>query len=100
MAWITLPEVHGARKELAIEKPKPQIPTKQVDKNRPKLGWGRAGIKCKKLQPVADTQASTCKSSKIPTVQQVTKGSMDFSVPEWLITNETETIIRRDARWK
>ena len=38
-ARITLPEVHGAKKAIATnvlpEKPKPQIPAKQVDKNRP-----------------------------------------------------------------
>ena len=49
-AGITLPEVHRAKKALTTnvlpEKPKPQIPTKQIDKNRPKLGWGRAGIRC------------------------------------------------------
>ena len=31
-----------------LEKQKPQIQTKQVVKNRPKLGRGRAGIRCKK----------------------------------------------------
>ena len=45
---INLPEVHSARKTLAtsmpIEKQKPQIQGKQVDKNRPKLGRGRAGM--------------------------------------------------------
>ena len=45
---ISLPEVHGARKMLVtsmpIEKQKPQIQVKQVDKNRPKLGTGRAGV--------------------------------------------------------
>ena len=38
VAGITLSEVHGAKKALNIESPKPQIPSKQVDKNRPKLG--------------------------------------------------------------
>ena len=47
-AGIILLEVHGAKKAITIESPKPKIPTKQVDKNRPKLGQGRAGIKCKK----------------------------------------------------
>ena len=45
---ISLPEVHGAKKTLVIhaplEKQKPQIQVKQVDKNRPSLGSGRAGI--------------------------------------------------------
>ena len=58
------------------------------------------GIKCKKLQPVADTQASLSKSSKIPMVQKVSKDSMDFPVPDQLITNETETITRREIQCK
>ena len=37
-ARIILPEVHRAQKAITIESPKPQIPVKQVDKNRPKLG--------------------------------------------------------------
>ena len=48
---INFPEVHGARKTLItsmpLEKQKPQIQGKQVDKNRPKLGRGRAGMQCK-----------------------------------------------------
>ena len=46
----------------------------------------------KHLQPVADTLVSTNKLSKIPTVQKDTKDSMDFPVPQQLITNKTETI--------
>ena len=38
VAGIILAEVHGAKKAITIEGPKPQIPTKQVGKNRPKLG--------------------------------------------------------------
>ena len=38
---------------------------------------------------------SASKSHKIPTVQNVTKYSMAFPIPEQLITNETETITRR-----
>ena len=53
-----------------------------------------------KPQPVADTQASTCKSSTIPTVQKVTKDSRDFPVPEQLITNETETITKKEIQGK
>ena len=34
---IILPEVHGAKKAITIERPKPQIAATQVDKNRPKL---------------------------------------------------------------
>ena len=48
---IMLPEVHGTKKMLDMnvlpEKQKPQIHSKQVDKNRPRLGQGRAGIRHK-----------------------------------------------------
>ena len=40
------------------------------------------------------------KSSKIPTVQNITKDSTHFPVPDQLITNETETIIRREIQGK
>ena len=40
------------------------------------------------------------KSSKIPTVQKVTKDSTDFPVPEQLIISETETITRREIQGK
>ena len=93
---INLPEVHGAGKTLItstpLEKQKPQIQGKQVDKNRPKLGRGRAGMQHKHPQPVANTSVSTNKSPKIPTVQKDTKVSTDFPVPQQLITNKTETI--------
>ena len=81
-ARIILPEVHGAQKALTIESPKPHIPIQQVYKNRPKLGCGRAGMKCRKPQPVADKQTSLSKSSKIPTVQNITKDSTNFPVPD------------------
>ena len=101
---INLPEVHGTRKTLItsmpLEKQKPQIQGKQVDKNRPKLGRGRAGMQCKHLQPVADTLVSTNKSPKIPTIQKDTKVSMDFPVPQQLITNKTETITQRQVQDK
>ena len=74
------------------EKQKSQIQGKQVDKNKPKFGRGRAGIQCKYLQPVADTLVSTNKLPKIPTIQKDTKVSMDFPVPQQLITNKKETI--------
>ena len=77
------------------EKQKPH--EKQVDKNKPRLGRGRAGIKCKKTQPVVDTTVSASKSHKIPMVQNVTKDSMAFSVPKQLITNETETITTKQV---
>ena len=99
-ARIVLPEVHGVQKAITIESPRPQIPVKWVDKNKPKLEQGRAGIKFKKPQPVADKQTSSSKSSKIPIVQNVTKDSMDFPVPDQLITNETETITRRKIQGK
>ena len=45
---ISLPEVHGTKKTLDTnvlsEKQKPQIHSKQVNKNRPMLGQGRVGI--------------------------------------------------------
>ena len=49
-----------------------------------------------KTQPVADITVSTSKSCKICTVQNVTKDSTAFPVPKQLITNETETITRRE----
>ena len=46
---IALPEVHGTRKTLDTnvlpEKQKIQSQNKQVVKNRPRLGQGRAGIR-------------------------------------------------------
>ena len=47
-AGVNLLEVHGPRKTIVtnmpIEKQKPQIQENQVDKNKPKLGRGRAGM--------------------------------------------------------
>ena len=74
------------------EKQKPQIQEKQVDKNRPRLGRGRAGIKCKKPQPVVDITVSASKSCKIPAAQNITKDNTAFPVPKQLVTNEKETI--------
>ena len=95
---IMLPEVHGARKTLDMnmlpEKQKPQIHGEQVDKIRPRLGRGRADIRCKNPQPVANTNISISKSHKIPKAQNVTKNNMVFLVPDQLITNKTETITR------
>ena len=77
VARITLPEVHGTKKTLDTrvlpEKQKPEIQAEQVVKIRPKLGRGRAGIRCKKTQPVADITATVSKSCKAPTIQNVTK---------------------------
>ena len=70
-----LVEVYGARKmitiNMPIEKQKPQIQEKHVDKNRPKLGRGRAGMQHKYPQPVADTLVSANKSPKIPANQKL-----------------------------
>ena len=74
---MTLPEVPKV-----LEKQKPQIQADQVVKIRPKLGRGRAGIKCRKPQPVAEINVSVSKSHKIPTIQKVTKDSTDFPVPK------------------
>ena len=49
-------------------------------------------MRCKKPQPVTTPTAAMSKSPKIPTIQNVTKGNMDFPVPKQLITNDTETI--------
>ena len=95
---IALPEVHGGKKELNMnvlpkkEKIEPQ--NKRIVKNKPRLGQGRVGIKCKKPQPVDSIPVSTCiscKIPKIPTSQNVTKNNMDFSVQKQLITNKMET---------
>ena len=75
-------------------KAKTQIHNKHVGKNRPRLGQGRAGIRHKKPQPVADISASTNKSHKIPMIQNVTKHRTYFPVPEQLITDKTEAITR------
>ena len=86
--------------DVPLEKQKPQIQVKQVDKNRPKLGRGRAGIWHKHPQPVADTLVSTNKLPKRFTIQKVAKDSTDFSVPEQLIMSKTETITRRQIQDK
>ena len=92
---VNLPVVHGARKTLVtnmpIEKQKPQIQEKQVDKNRPKFGRGR---------PIADTLVSANKSHKILTDQKVTIDSTKFPVPNQLITHKGETITRRQVQDK
>ena len=63
---VMLPKVHGTKKTLDMitlsEKQGPQIHVKQVVKNSPKLGRGRAGIRCNKPQPVADITVDTGKS--------------------------------------
>ena len=98
-ARVNLLEVHGAKKmivtNMPIEKQKPQIQEKQVDKNRPKLGRGREGMQHIHPQPVADTLVSANKLPKIPTDQKVTIDSTKFPVPNQLIMNKTETITKR-----
>ena len=69
-------------------------------KIRPKLGRGRAGIRCKKSQSVADITATESQSHKISTIQNVTKDNTNFPVPKQLITNETETITRKKIQGK
>ena len=44
---------------------------------------------------VLHTKDLTSKSCKIPIAKHITKNSMDFLVPEQLITNKTEGITRR-----
>ena len=101
---VNLPEVHGTRNTIVTNKPieeqKPQIQEKQVDKNRPKLGRGRAGIQCKHPQPVAATLVSAHKLPKIPTDQKVAIGSTKFPVPNQLIMHKAETITRRQVQDK
>ena len=84
---IALPEVHGALKTLDMntlpEKQKiaPQI--KKIVENKPRLGQDRAGMRCKKSQPVDGIAVSTsksCKIPKIPTSQNVIKNNMDLQV--------------------
>ena len=103
-ARVNLPEVHGARKmivtNMPTEKQKPQIQEKQIDKNKPKLGRGRAGMQCKHPQSVADTLVSAKKLPKILTNQKVTIDSTKFPVPNQLIMNKPETISRRQVQGK
>ena len=44
---------------------------------------------------MSDTTASPNKSHKVPMIQNITKHSMDFPVPEQLVTDKTEEITRR-----
>ena len=101
LSGIALPGVHGTKKTLHTnilpEKQKPQLQNKQVIENRPRLGQGRARIRYRKPQPVDGKIALKSKSReipKIPMVQNITKDSMGFPVPEQLITDKTEAITR------
>ena len=96
---VTLPEVHGAKKILDInilpEKQKTVLQNKKIVENKLRLGKGRAGIRCKKPQPVECITASTSKSHeipKIPMTQDVTKNRTDFPVWEQSITNQAKAI--------
>ena len=103
-AGVSLPEVHSTRKmitvNMPIEKQKPLIQEKQVDKNRPKLGRGRAGMQCKHPQPVADILVSANKSPKIPADQKVTIDGTKLPVLNQLITHKAETITKRQVQDK
>ena len=55
------------------EKQKTQIQAEQIVKNRPNLGRGRAEIRHKKPEPVADITEATSKSHKIPTFKMLLK---------------------------
>ena len=57
--------------------------SRKIVENKPRLGQGRAGIKCKKAQPVDGMPASTsksCKIAKMPMPLNVTKDRTDFLV--------------------
>ena len=85
---------------MPIEKQKLQIQEKQVDKNRSKLGRGRAGLQHKHPQPVADTLVSANKSPKRLTNQKVTIDSTKSPVPNQSIMHKAETITRRQVQDK
>ena len=101
---VNIPEIHGTRKTIVtnmpIEKQKPQIQEKQVDKNRLELGRGRAGMQCKHPQPLADTLVSANKLPKIHTNQKVTIHSSKFPVLNQLISHRAEMITRRQVQDK
>ena len=83
VARITLAEVHGAKKALNTERPKHQIPAKQVDEIRPKLGQGRAGIKCKNPNLLLThkhqhlNQAKYLQFNKLPKTVQISQYQND-----------------------
>ena len=79
------------------KKQKPQLQDKQVVENRPRLGQGRPGIRHQKLQPFDGKVKSTSKLweiPKIPMVQNVTKDSSDFPLPQQLIMDKKGAITR------
>ena len=68
-----------------------------MDKNRPKLVRGRAGMWLKHPQPVTDTLVSANKLPKIPIDQKAIIDSTKFPVPNQLITHKAETITKRQV---
>ena len=98
---IKLPVVHGVKKTLDTNLlPKKQKVISQIKKNvknKPRLGQGRAGIRCRKLQLTEIMNTSTDKSHeipKIPATQNVAKNRMDFPVWEQSVSSKREAITR------
>ena len=84
---VTLAEIHGTKKILDMnilpEKQKVVPQNKKIIENRPILGQGRAGIRCKKpqlLESITVSTSKSCEIPKIPMTQNVTKNRMDFPV--------------------
>ena len=98
---VTLSEVCGAKKILDMNiLPETQqvVPqNKKVIENKPRLGQGGAGIRCKKPQlidSITTSASKSCEIPKIPMTQNVTKNRMDFPAQEQSITNKTEAVTR------
>ena len=79
--------------------PEKQKIAPQIKKNveiKPRIGQGRAGIKCKKphITKIVDTATDKLQGIlKIPTSQNVAKHKMDFPMLEQLIcSSKTEAI--------
>ena len=80
---IKLPEVYGRKKtpdmNLLPEKQKMILQIKKTIENKPRLGQGRAGIRCRKPQLTENITAPTNKSHEVPKItQNVAKNRMDF----------------------
>ena len=98
---VTLPEVYGAKKILDMnilpKKQKVVLQNKKIIGNQPRLGQGRAWIRCKKPPLIESITVSASKSHeilKISTTQNVSKNRIDFPVQEQSITKNTEAIVR------
>ena len=96
---LNLPEVHGVKKTLDMnllpEKQKVILQIKKNIENEPRLGQGRAGIRCRKPQLTENIIMVMNKSHKIPKIpmtQNVSKSRMDFPVQEQSISSKTEAI--------